>query len=173
MSRSACLLMAEMERRESGDEQAADAWMLRAEAAPPDPVWVCKASGVIVDSWYPRCPASGLFDSLEWRRPPHVAGGTTAAALVGMSAPRKKLESGGIEEAEIVPFSESKAGQAAAAGNATASAKKANGAGAQEDEETSDDTKSEQAKSGSREGQTAKNNGGASSRKEAGESVAG
>ncbi len=103
VSRSACLLMAELERRENGDEQAADAWMLRAEAAPPDPAWVCKVSGVIVERWYPRCPASGVFDSLEWRRPAYIAGGTTTAALVSMTAPTKALESGQVTEAEVVP----------------------------------------------------------------------
>ncbi len=102
VSRSACLLMAELERRESGDEQAADAWMLRAEQAPPDPAWVCKVSGVVVDRWYPRCPASGVFDSLEWRRPPYIAGGTTTAALVSMTAPPRALESGEVTEAEVV-----------------------------------------------------------------------
>ena len=133
LSRSACLLMAEMERRESGDEHAADAWMLRAEAAPPDPVWICKASGVVVERWAPRCPASGLFDTLEWRRPPHVAGGTTAAALVGMTAPKKALESGDVKEAQIVPFADAEAGPPdAAAESAPGSGKKVSGAGAEE-----------------------------------------
>ncbi len=103
LSRSACLLMAELERRENSDEQAADAWMLRAEAAAPDPAWVCRVSGVVVERWYPRCPASGVFDSLEWRRPPYIAGGTTAAALVSMTAPTKALESGEVTDAQVVP----------------------------------------------------------------------
>lgn len=103
LSRSACLLMAELERRENSDEQAADAWMLRAEAAPPDPAWVCKVSGVVVERWYPRCPASGVFDSLEWRRPPYIGSGTTAAALVSMTAPTKALESGEVTDAQVVP----------------------------------------------------------------------
>ena len=103
LSRGACLLMAELERREGGNEPAADAWMLRAEAAPPDPAWVCKVSGVVVERWYPRCPASGVFDSLEWRRPPYIAGGATAAALVSMTAPAKALESGEVTDAQVVP----------------------------------------------------------------------
>ena len=120
LSRSACLLMAELERRENSDEQAADAWMLRAEAAPPDPAWVCRVSGVVVERWYPRCPASGVFDSLEWRRPPYIAGGTTAAALVGMTAPNKALESGEVTDAQVVPFDD--AGTDAAGANGSGKA---------------------------------------------------
>lgn len=62
-------LFAWLERRESGDERAASAWLTKAIEAPPGPAWLCSACGGAQEDWQATCRACGAFASLEWRRP--------------------------------------------------------------------------------------------------------
>ena len=60
-----CLLMAEIEAGEHGDQGRVRAWLTRALAAPRDPVWT--ADGQVFAQWAPVSPVSGRLDALEWR----------------------------------------------------------------------------------------------------------
>ncbi len=75
-------LMAKLERRETGDEQAAVQWMTRAADALPDPVWLCQSCGGGHKEWQALCAHCGNFDTLEWQSP-------------GMSRGRGSLSSAG------------------------------------------------------------------------------
>jgi HemY protein len=59
-------LMAEIERREGGDEGRAREWMARALRAPRDPQWT--AEGMVSDRWLPVSP-SGRLDAFQWKVP--------------------------------------------------------------------------------------------------------
>src|SRR4029079_2488317 len=59
-------LMAEIERRESGDEGRAREWMARALRAPHDLQWT--AEGVVSDRGLP-VSASGRLDAFQWKVP--------------------------------------------------------------------------------------------------------
>lgn len=61
------LLMADLERREHGDEGRAREWLGRALNAAPDPAWT--ADGYVSDRWLPLSPVSGRLDAFEWRVP--------------------------------------------------------------------------------------------------------
>lgn len=60
-----CLLMAEIEEGEHGDQGRARSWLRRAGRARGDPVWT--ADGRVFDAWAPVSPISGHVDALEWR----------------------------------------------------------------------------------------------------------
>ena len=60
-----CLLMAEIEEGESGDQGRARTWLRRAVTAKRDPVWT--ADGRVFDAWAPVSPVSGRLDAFEWR----------------------------------------------------------------------------------------------------------
>lgn len=60
-----CLLMAEIEEGEHGDQGRVRAWLTRALGAPRDPAWV--ADGQVFESWAPVSPISGRIDAYEWR----------------------------------------------------------------------------------------------------------
>jgi HemY protein len=60
-----CLLMAEIESGEHGDQGRVRAWLTRALAAPRDPAWT--ADGQIFEHWAPVSPVSGRLDAFEWR----------------------------------------------------------------------------------------------------------
>ncbi len=64
-SERACLLMAEIEEGEHGDQGRVRSWLRRALDARPDPVWT--ADGQIFDHWAPVSPISGRVDAFEWR----------------------------------------------------------------------------------------------------------
>lgn len=66
----ACLMMAELEEIESGNQGLVRAWLARASRAPRDPAWV--ADGVVSDSWAPLAPVSGRIGGWEWREPPQA-----------------------------------------------------------------------------------------------------
>lgn len=66
----ACLLMAELEEAESGNQGLVRAWLARASRAPRDPAWV--ADGVVSDDWAPVAPVSGRIGGWEWREPPQA-----------------------------------------------------------------------------------------------------
>jgi HemY protein len=61
----ACLLMAEIEEGENGDQGRARMWLRRAVVAKRDPVWT--ADGRVFDAWAPISPVSGRLDAFEWR----------------------------------------------------------------------------------------------------------
>jgi HemY protein len=62
-------LMARLERRESGDEQAALQWMTKAADAPADPAWLCHACGGMHKEWQALCAHCGSFNTLDWQSP--------------------------------------------------------------------------------------------------------
>jgi HemY protein len=64
-------LLARLERRESGNEQAALQWLTRAIDAPPDPSWLCHACGGAHEEWQALCRHCGAFDALGWQIPGH------------------------------------------------------------------------------------------------------
>jgi len=74
-----CLLMAEIEEREHGDQGKVRAWLTRALAAPRDPVWV--ADGQVLDRWLPVSPVTGRVGAAEWRVPPQAPVSRTAIAI--------------------------------------------------------------------------------------------
>jgi HemY protein len=63
-------LLAEVEQAE-GQGEKARAWLAKAVDAPPDPAWLCPATGEARASWSPFGP-DGRFDSLRWGSPPKI-----------------------------------------------------------------------------------------------------
>ncbi len=74
-TRATCLLMAELEAGETGDEGKARDWRSRAARAPRDATWT--ADGITADEWEPLSPSTGRLDAFEWRIP-----GSAVAARV-------------------------------------------------------------------------------------------
>lgn len=66
-TRKMCLLMAEIEEGQSGDQGRARAWLSRAVSAQADPIWV--ADGVTSEDWAPVSPVTGRLDAFEWKVP--------------------------------------------------------------------------------------------------------
>jgi HemY protein len=66
-TRQMCLLMAEIEEGQSGDQGKAREWLARALTAPADPAWT--ADGVTSDDWAPASPVTGRLDAFEWKVP--------------------------------------------------------------------------------------------------------
>lgn len=66
-SQSVCLMMAEIEEGQSGDQGKAREWVNRAVRAPRDPVWT--ADGITAEDWEPVSPVTGKLDAFEWRIP--------------------------------------------------------------------------------------------------------
>lgn len=64
-SERVCLLMAEIEEGENGDQGRVREWLTRAIGAPRDPSWV--ADGRIFPAWAPLSPITGVLDAFEWR----------------------------------------------------------------------------------------------------------
>lgn len=60
-----CVLMAEIEGGEHGDEGRVRSWLARAINAPRDPTWV--ADGRTYQHWAPLSPVSGQLDAFEWK----------------------------------------------------------------------------------------------------------
>ena len=60
-------LLARLERRESGNEQAAMQWLTKAVDAAPDPTWLCRSCGEAHQDWQVSCRSCGGFVTLEWR----------------------------------------------------------------------------------------------------------
>ena len=67
-SEGVCLLMAEIEEGEHGDQGRVRAWLARALGAPRDPAWI--ADGRVFAEWAPVSPVSGRVDAFEWKVPP-------------------------------------------------------------------------------------------------------
>ncbi len=64
-SERVCLLMAEIEEGEHGDQGRVRSWLRRALDARRDPVWT--ADGHVFEHWAPVSPISGRVDAFEWR----------------------------------------------------------------------------------------------------------
>ncbi|MDR3495171.1 MAG: heme biosynthesis HemY N-terminal domain-containing protein [Ancalomicrobiaceae bacterium] len=66
-TRRVCLLMADIEEAEHGDEGKVREWLSRAVRAPRDATWV--ADGFVSDHWAPVSPITGRLDAFEWKVP--------------------------------------------------------------------------------------------------------
>jgi len=66
-SQQVCMMMAEIEEGENGDQGKAREWVNRAVRAPRDPVWT--ADGITAEEWEPLSPVTGRLDAFEWRVP--------------------------------------------------------------------------------------------------------
>jgi HemY protein len=64
-SERVCLLMAEIEEEEHGDQGRVRTWLTRALTAPRDPRWV--ADGHVFDRWGPVSPVTGRVGAFEWK----------------------------------------------------------------------------------------------------------
>ncbi|WP_366658149.1 heme biosynthesis HemY N-terminal domain-containing protein [Fodinicurvata sp. EGI_FJ10296] len=64
--------LAELERAESNDVEAAQEWLAKVEESPPDPTWVCDACGTVTPTWTAVCNSCGTFNDLTWRSPIRV-----------------------------------------------------------------------------------------------------
>ncbi len=72
-----CLIMAELEDAETGDEGQVREWLARSARAPRDPVWM--ADGVAAATWAPVSPVSGRLDAFVWQKPADRLGTEIAA----------------------------------------------------------------------------------------------
>jgi HemY protein len=77
-TRRVAALMAELERKQHGDEGRARAWMVRALRARRDPAWT--ADGFVSERWLPASPITGHLDAFEWKDP--LAGDEPAGMLI-------------------------------------------------------------------------------------------
>ena len=71
--REICELMALLEMGEFNDIQKRDSWMLRAENASFDEIWICQITNTPQKNWN-SISESGYFNSLEWKRPKMLGG---------------------------------------------------------------------------------------------------
>jgi HemY protein len=67
----ACMLMAELEEEESGNQGLVREWLARASRAQRDKAWV--AEGKVSETWLPVTP-SGKVGGFVWQTPPQAAG---------------------------------------------------------------------------------------------------
>lgn len=61
--------LAELERAEKHDSDAAARWSDMAATAPASPAWLCSACGHAQESWDPACPSCGAVGTQEWKQP--------------------------------------------------------------------------------------------------------
>jgi HemY protein len=66
-SQAVCLLLAEIEEGQNGDQGKAREWLGRAVRAPRDAAWT--ADGAVFEEWVPVSPATGRLDALKWKVP--------------------------------------------------------------------------------------------------------
>jgi HemY protein len=71
-SRSAFLLMAEVEEAEHGDKGRMRDWLARAVRAPLDKAWV--ADGIVSVEWQAVSPVTGKLDAFQWVMPGGMSG---------------------------------------------------------------------------------------------------
>ena len=67
----ACLLMAELEEVESGNQGLVRSWLARASRAPRDPAWI--VDGTVSDHWNPVSPVTGAIGTVTWGEPPQAS----------------------------------------------------------------------------------------------------
>jgi len=63
----ACLLMADIEEGQHGDQGRMRDWLARAVRAPADEAWT--ADGHVSEEWLPLSPMTGEVDAFEWKVP--------------------------------------------------------------------------------------------------------
>jgi HemY protein len=80
-----CLLMAEIEERENGDQGRVRVWLARALTAPRDPAWI--ADGRPFERWAPVSP-SGRVGAFEWKVPALPPAPRPAVELASEPPPR-------------------------------------------------------------------------------------
>ena len=116
----ACLLMADIEEGENGDNGRVREWLSRAVTAPKDAVWT--ADGVAADQWAPISPITGELDAFEWRVPVEQLGSSAKtldySQLEPFVAPPKEEP----EETKLIEVPPAKGLGATAAAAATAKA---------------------------------------------------
>ncbi|RYE88761.1 MAG: hypothetical protein EOP19_00290 [Hyphomicrobiales bacterium] len=84
-SQLVCLMMAEIEEGQSGDQGKAREWVNRAVRAPRDPVWT--ADGITAEDWEPVSPVTGKLDAFEWRVPTSAVATRLSDTPVSASKP--------------------------------------------------------------------------------------
>lgn len=90
-----CLLMADLEEAEHGDNGLWREWLARASRATLDPAWV--ADGIVYDDWAPASPSTGRLDAFRWQVPADRPGSVMDALpprrepSVATSAPQAQL----------------------------------------------------------------------------------
>jgi HemY protein len=95
-SQQVCLLMAEIEEGQNGDQGKASEWLSRAVRAPRDPVWT--ADGVTADEWEPVSPISGRLDAFEWKVPVSSVARRNGAGVAVSPAPVEDAGENGTED---------------------------------------------------------------------------
>ena len=110
-TRRTCLLMAELEAGEHGDQGKAREWTARAARAKRDPAWV--ADGYVSERWLPISPVTGKLDAFQWMVPPSSTGGLLlehagelprAGSLVPLEGPVRAEKAGGEAAARTAPI---------------------------------------------------------------------
>lgn len=67
-TREVCLLMANIEKGDTGDPQKINSWISRSNYARISKIWVCQISNVTQNEWT-SVSQSGYFNSLKWQYP--------------------------------------------------------------------------------------------------------
>ncbi|MEO0327821.1 MAG: heme biosynthesis HemY N-terminal domain-containing protein [Pseudomonadota bacterium] len=75
----ACLLMADIEEGQHGDQGRMRDWLSRAVRAPADEAWT--ADGHVSEEWLPLSPVTGEIDAFEWKVPVAQLGEETVPVL--------------------------------------------------------------------------------------------
>ncbi len=96
-SEAVCLLMAEIEEREHGDEGKVRMWLARAINAPRDPVWM--ADGQVFPNWAPVSPVSGQVGVFEWTVPSEAPLSRVAMQIEADLAREQQM----VTQAEALP----------------------------------------------------------------------
>lgn len=63
--------LAQLERAQSNDEQAARNWLALADTLPPPAAWVCQDCGHVTESWSAHCESCHDFNTYVWSVPTH------------------------------------------------------------------------------------------------------
>jgi len=75
----ACLLMADIEEGQHGDQGRMRDWLSRAVRAPADEAWT--SDGHVSEEWMPISPVTGEIDAFEWKVPVAQLGGENAPVM--------------------------------------------------------------------------------------------
>jgi HemY protein len=82
-SQGVCVLMAQIEEGQAGDQGKARQWLSKAVIAPRDATWI--ADGIISNVWEPISPITGKLDAFEWKIPPSAVATIKAEESVVLS----------------------------------------------------------------------------------------
>jgi HemY protein len=66
-------MMAEVETVSGSTPEKAREWLSKAENAPPEKVWTCRATGRIYSQWAAIAQPHGTFNTMEWGYPESIA----------------------------------------------------------------------------------------------------